>query len=109
DKIVEKHRDLSNKLMSPDDMNSQTLQKLSKELASLSAVVDLAGKYKTLKMAQYDLTSMLSDPGCEAELKDMAEEELAQNKKSLEKMIHEIKIALLPKDRDDDRGAILEV
>jgi peptide chain release factor 1 len=109
DKLIEKHQELSDKLMSPGDMNSQQLQKLSKEHAALDGVVELAKRFQALQASQNDLQEMLKDASSEPGLKDMVEAEIADNKRELESLTHQIKIALLPKDKDDDRGAILEV
>ena len=48
---------------------------------------------------------MLSDP----EMKELAEEEISQKRKDIEKLEEELKILLLPKDPNDDKNVIIEI
>ena len=48
---------------------------------------------------------MLNDP----EMKELAEEELYENKEKLPKIEEELKILLIPKDPDDDKNIICEI
>ncbi|MBR0051684.1 MAG: peptide chain release factor 1, partial [Firmicutes bacterium] len=52
---------------------------------------------------------MLNELGSDDEMRDMAKEELAELKEKSEKLTEELKIALLPKDPNDDKNVILEV
>ena len=52
---------------------------------------------------------MLNELGSDDEMRDMAKEELAELKEKSEKLTEELKIALLPKDPNDEKNVILEV
>jgi peptide chain release factor 1 len=52
---------------------------------------------------------MLNELGSDDEMREMAKEELAELKEKSEQLTEELKIALLPKDPNDDKNVILEV
>ena len=78
---------------------------LMREHSELSPLNDVAVRFRTLARQIDEAGEMLSDP----DMADMAKEELAELEPEMEKLIHEARIALLPKDPDDRRNAILEV
>ena len=78
---------------------------LMREHSELSPLNDLAVKYRTLLKQIDEAREMLEDPDMGA----MAKEELAELEPALDALTHEAHIALLPKDPDDRRNAILEV
>lgn len=82
-----------------------TWSKLCKEHTSLAPVAE---KYAELCRAEKDCESaeaLLSDP----ELREMAEEEIAEKRKAIEEAENELKILLLPKDPNDDKNVIIEI
>ena len=78
---------------------------LMREHSELSPLNDVAVRFRTLARQIDEAGEMLSDP----DMADMAKEELAELEPEMEKLVHEARIALLPKDPDDRRNAILEV
>ncbi|MBQ2094543.1 MAG: peptide chain release factor 1, partial [Firmicutes bacterium] len=69
-------------------------------------------KYQEYKKVQEELASteeMLNELGSDDEMREMAKEELAELKEKSEQLTEELKIALLPKDPNDDKNVILEV
>jgi peptide chain release factor 1 len=82
---------------------------LSKELAELSGVVTAI---KALHEAENDLEGarlMLDDPGVDAEMRELAEEEAGEVAARIETLTHDIRLALLPRDAADEKSAILEI
>ena len=55
------------------------------------------------------LEEMLADSDTDAEMKEMAEEEVLPLKAVIEKFSEQLQVLLLPKDAADDKNAILEV
>lgn len=110
DFIVEKYEQLSMEVSDPEVIANQTLwQKRIREMSDMEPVVN---KYTEYKKVQEELTSteeMLGEAGLDEEMKEMAKEELAELKEKSEKLTEELKIALLPKDPNDDKNVILEV
>ena len=110
DFILEKYEELSMTVSDPEVIANQSLwQTKIKELGEMEPVVT---KYKEYKKVQEDLAAteeMLNELGSDDEMRDMAKEELAELKEKSEKLTEELKIALLPKDPNDDKNVILEV
>jgi peptide chain release factor 1 len=82
--------------------------RLSKEYSELSPIVD---GIDALHRARDELASLIeiAQSGEDAELKALAEDELRTLAASLPALEQKVKLALLPKDADDERNAILEV
>jgi peptide chain release factor 1 len=82
--------------------------RLSKEYSELSPIVD---GIDALHRARDELASLveIAQSGEDAELKALAEDELRTLRAGLPALEQKVKLALLPKDADDERNAILEV
>lgn len=78
---------------------------LAREYAELKPVVAEIEEYQSLLAAQVDAEEMLID----AELRDLAEEELSAIRTRLPEAENALRIALLPKDAADARPAIVEI
>ena len=106
--ILERHEVVKEKLNSPDGFDQKEYAKLSKECSDLS---DLAVQIKNLFGKEEELKNAieLANTSEDKDIKDMAEEETYVLKKSIEDLEQAIKILLLPKDIDDEKGAILEI
>lgn len=83
--------------------------KLSREHAELAPVIETARAYRQAQVRTADADSLIADPATENEIKSMAEEERAELKVTLEKLDHDLRIALLPRDAADDLSAIVEI
>nr|ABZ06286.1 putative peptidyl-tRNA hydrolase domain protein [uncultured marine microorganism HF4000_008B14] len=86
----------------------EQVQTLARERASLETLVDIAHRYRKLADEQGDLNALLQEGG-DAELTKMAKDELDETEKQVEQLAEELKIALLPKDPNDDRDVIVEI
>ena len=110
DFILEKYEELSMTVSDPAVIANQSLwQQKIKELGEMEPVVT---KYKEYRKVQDDLAAteeMLNELGSDDEMREMAKEELAELKEKSEQLTEELKIALLPKDPNDDKNVILEV
>lgn len=107
DKILERVKDLSDKLSS--GLSGEEFVKVSKDYSELE---DIAEKISVYKKAVSDLEGvqeLLSEKGLDPETKEMAEEEKGYLEKEVEKLELQVKIALLPKDEADNKSAIIEV
>ncbi len=108
---VEKRYEEINALLCEPDVVSdiQLYKKYMQEIKHLTPVVE---KFREHKKALSDLAGakeMLEDSSLDAELKEMAEEELEEAKASVERTEQELKILLLPRDPNDDRNVIVEI
>ncbi|WP_445945781.1 peptide chain release factor 1 [Shewanella sp.] len=87
--------------------DQERFRALSKEYSQLEDVVK---SFKAFQQAQLDLASakeMLQED--DAEMREMAQEEMKVAKKVLEELEDELQILLLPKDPNDDTNAFLEI
>ncbi len=83
--------------------------KLSREHAELAPVIETVRAYRQAQVRIADAEALIADPASESEIKAMAEEERAELKQALEKLDHDLRIALLPRDAADDSSAIVEI
>ncbi len=104
--FIARYDELSDLLSSPDITSDiKRMTELSKEQASLLPIVDKANEYKTLISDIQETKEMLGD----AEMGDMAKEELKELEPRKPEIEEEIKMLLLPKDPNDDRNIIVEL
>ncbi len=108
DNLADRFEELSALLSDPDVIGDQNqFRKLSKEYAELEPVT-LA--YQTYRQTQADIEEanlMLNDG--DADLRELAEEELSTATERLTEQAQALQILLLPKDPDDTHNVFLEV
>ena len=98
-----------NQLQEPDVANDQNrFRKLMKEQNDLTPIVEAYNEYKECKQAIEDSLEMLEEESDE-EMRELAKEELNDNKKRVEELEQELKILLLPKDPNDEKNVIVEI
>jgi len=83
--------------------------KLSREHAELAPVIESARAWRLAQVRIADANDLIDDPATDSEIRAMAEEERAELKAQLEKLDHDLRIALLPRDAADDSSAIVEI
>src|SRR5262249_51112097 len=89
-------------------MTGADFARLSKEYSEISPIVD---DINALRSAREELAALtdITQSGEDAELKALAETELQTVRARLPGLERQVKLALLPKDADDDRNVILEI
>jgi peptide chain release factor 1 len=107
EQLVRRHAELREALGGVG-LTGADIAKLSKEYSELSPIVD---GIDALRRARDELASLtdLVQSGEDAELKSLAEDELQTLREHLPALEQLVRLALLPKDADDERNAILEV
>ncbi len=106
EEIEAKYIDLTSKISDPEVIADQeNWRNYMKEHAALEPIVNKYREYKQTKQAYEDAMELLKDP----EMKELAEEEMLENKEKLPKLEEELKILLIPKDPDDDKNVICEI
>ena len=97
DSVVEKHEQLTEKMSDPKLYdNPAEYRRISTEHKNLEEIVEAYKEYKELKESSDDAKDILKNEKDE-ELKEMAREELAQNKEEISKMEHRIKSFCYPR------------
>ena len=104
---VEKRYEELNKLISdPEVISKQNEWKeLMKEHSDLVDIVEKYREYKKTEAAMKEAEEMLSDK----DLKDLAEMQMQECRDKLPKIEEELKILLIPKDKDDEKNIICEI
>jgi peptide chain release factor 1 len=108
DEIENRFEKLTEELADPVVINNaERYRKTAKEHNELSEIV---AEYRAWKKAEAELTGarqMLSEP--DAELRAMAEEDIARLEPELERLEQALKLLLIPKDPNDEKNAVLEI
>ncbi|MGD0354905.1 MAG: peptide chain release factor 1 [Dehalococcoidia bacterium] len=106
----EKRYDELNELISqPEVYNDfQRVQTLSQERARFEETVTKYKQYKSVLKSIDDTQSMI-DGGLEPDMLSMAKDELTGLKETQVKLVEELRIALIPRDENEDKDAIVEI
>jgi len=110
DSVKEKYDKLTTLLSNPDivsDLNK--VKNLSKERAELEPLVKTYISFLKINKSIKGSREIIDDPDAEEELKELAEEELQEFEKELEKTKKELKVLLLPRDPNDEKNVFLEI
>jgi peptide chain release factor 1 len=84
------------------------MTKLAQEKSSLDGIIGLYQDYKTTVKSLEDTKSMLNEK-LDAEMTAMAKEEAHQLEEKRGRLQEELKLALLPKDPNDEKNIIMEI
>jgi peptide chain release factor 1 len=84
------------------------LQELSKERAALEDIVGMYQEYKAKGKELAELEALLNSHA-EAEMMALVKEEVNKLKEQQGELLRELKLALMPKDPNDDRDVIVEI
>lgn len=107
--IVKEFEDINAELMKPETASDQTnYVRLTKRRAQLEPIVDLAKRYESCLKTISETEEMLQNESDE-EILEMAKDELKEAKELIPELEEEIKVALLPKDPNDEKNVIVEV
>ena len=107
--LLRKFEEIMNELSEPTVADHQErFRALMKEQSDLTPVVNAYKEYKKCNQDIEDSLAML-DEESDDDMREMLKEELAEAKKRVEELEHELKILLLPKDPNDDKNVIVEI
>ena len=95
--------------LSSSSLDTADLMHLSKELSDLRPIAEQAAKVQKLKMGLSDAENLLKDQDADAEMVALAEDEIQEIRPKITEEEYQLKLLLLPKDKDDSRNAILEI
>lgn len=102
--ITDRHAELAS-LLSSGNLSGDKFIDASREYAELEDVVAAINAFQQAEAEKADLEGLLSDP----EMKTMAAEELRVLEGRLPQLEHQVKLALIPREKTDSRNAILEI
>ena len=101
-----RYEDLESQLGDPRVYgDAEKLRQVNRELKELLPVVETYRAYQAADSRRREAEELLHDP----EMKEMAQDELAEAKEELEQLKEKLTILLLPRDPNDSRNVILEI
>jgi peptide chain release factor 1 len=104
--LAERHEEVGRMLAEPDAMaDPRRFRDLSREYAQLTPVVASLAAYDAAARDLAEAQAMRSDP----ELREFAEQEVAQHQEELARLEGELQVLLLPKDPRDEANLYLEI
>jgi|TARA_B110000027_G_scaffold128870_1_gene149757 peptide chain release factor 1 len=106
--LVVKHDSLEKEL-STGTIDPKTFATKSKEYSELGNIVKYAREYLKFDTDQKDLEQLLQDKNSDSEMRALAEKELVDLTRKRDDYTNKLKIFLLPKDKDDNKNAIVEI
>lgn len=107
DLILRRHDEIAARLASGAD--GASFAALSRERAGLDEVVEAINVFRAAEREAADLDSMLADPALDSDLKALAQDEARDARDRLSEAGRALQLALLPRDADDEKNAILEI
>jgi peptide chain release factor 1 len=107
DNIESKFKEIETNLNNQIDLDTEKLIKLNKEYAELTPIVETIKKYKDDKSEISELSKLINDT--DSSIKELAEAELKEKKKSIIILENELMRLLIPKDENDKKNSILEI
>ena len=108
--VEKRFEELTQKISDPEVIaNQNEWREFMKEHAELEPIVQKYREYKKVQKQYDDAKEMIEDSSTDKELKDLAEMEMMEAKEKLPQIEEEIKILLIPKDKDDEKNVICEI
>ena len=109
DPVIRRFHQIEESMADPEvAANFERVQELARERASLEELVDISNEYKEIVQEIADLESLIQE-GTDPELVQMAKDELEPARENLEKLGQDLRVALIPKNPNDQRNVIIEV
>ncbi len=108
DTLIQRLQEISGLLSQPEiSADQDRFRELSKEYSQLEPVVNCYKQYVGNAEAQHDAQEMLQSD--DAEMKNLAEEEITSLNEQQQVLEQEIQALLLPEDPNDQRNVFLEI
>ncbi|MBC50912.1 MAG: peptide chain release factor 1 [Chloroflexi bacterium] len=109
DPVIQRYHEIEESMGDPEvAANFERIQELARERASLETLVKISSVYKELVGEIEDLESLLKE-GSDPELIEMAKEELDIAQRKFDELTQDLRLALLPKNPNDERDVIMEI
>ena len=107
-KIVDRYNSLEKELSSGEFDPKKFAQK-SKEYSSLKDIINTAKEFLNFEKNKKELKNLINDKSNDKDMISLAQIELDSAELKKAKQEKELKIFLLPKDKDDEKNAIVEI
>ncbi len=108
--VEKRYEELMARLCDPSVVSqAETYRTLMKESSELEPVVTAYRAYACACKREQEAKELLAGGGLDRELRELAEEELADSRATVEQLTEELRVLLLPRDPNDSRNVILEI
>ncbi|MDD5126574.1 MAG: peptide chain release factor 1 [Dehalococcoidales bacterium] len=108
-KIEQRYEQIDREMAQPEvSTDIKRLQTLARERAGIEELVRLNREYRSAAKSLEDTRSML-DSSLDSDMRALAEEEIKSLTARIEELRQKIKVALLPKDPNDEKDIIMEI
>jgi peptide chain release factor 1 len=108
-KVDKRYRDIEEEIARPEVATDHTqLQKLAKERAGIEDVVNMYRDYEATSKSLEETESMLDDT-LDDDMREMVKQEIEELQEKLGRIEEDLKVALLPKDENDEKDIIMEI
>ena len=109
DQVLRRHEELAARLADPALAGSADFVRLSREFSSLDELAGAVRRRQALARELDDARRLAREAGQDAEMRALAEDEIAALASEATALDRAVRLMLLPRDEADDRGAILEI
>src|SRR5579863_6236570 len=108
EQMEQRYNELQAQFALPEVLNDhEKYQKIAKALREIEAPVEKYRELKQVRQGLVDARAMLAES--DADLRAMAQEEIAALEPREQAIEEELKILLIPKDPNDEKNVILEI
>ena len=108
--IEKRYDELTTQLSDPEVLaDAPRYQKAAKAHAEISDVVEKFRQWKGIEKSLRGAKELQEDPASDAEMKALAQEELAQLETQRAQVEEELRVLMLPRDPHDEKNSVLEI
>lgn len=108
--LIARFGELTNLLGAPDILNDyKRFSELSREHKRLESIVKVAEEYLSVNKNLRENKEILTTPGMDADLKELAASELDDLTATKERLESDLQVLLLPRNPNDDKNCIVEI
>ncbi|MDI6814766.1 MAG: peptide chain release factor 1 [Dehalococcoidales bacterium] len=109
ERVEKRYQELDRQIATPEvASNLEQLQKLAQERASLESLVTNYQEYKATAKSLEETRAMLSG-GLDEDMVILVKQEIKSLESRLDHLLQELKLALLPKEANDEKDVIMEI
>lgn len=109
EEIEKRYQEIEQQIAIPEiASNPKQLQKLARERATIEDVVTKYRQYKAATKSLAETKDMLND-GMDEEMTALAKQEIENLESEIDNLLEKLKLALLPKDENDEKDIIVEI
>jgi len=107
--LEKEYLELQNKLANPEIIADQSQYKtLSRRYKMLESAANLTAEYRKALESKEEAEQILAEDS-DADMKELAKEQLEESKVELNRLNEEVKVELIPKDPNDAKDCIMEI